>query len=481
MKKIRLLYICLSIAIASGAQIKQSQSISETFTESELVETAIVSASFIDISTQEELLSINSKTSVVPASVLKLVTTASALEFLGEDFKFKTSIYADGLISDGILNGNLVIVGGGDPTLGSSYFDSKEHNFLLDWVLKIKQAGIDSITGSIVVDPSIYVDQDVPKTWVWEDLGNYYGAAAQGISLYDNMFYLYFNTENRDKGTTQIVRTEPSIQDLHIENLVKSSSINRDQAYIFGSTFDSYRQIRGSLPMGRQNFKVKASIPDPSVLLGTELKSRLYQEKMIDADCIVLKKATDSDSTYLTTIYEHLSPTLSQIIRELNFHSVNLFAEHLCKHIGLKTLEEGSTIAGCKSIESFWKLQGIGSKGLFLADGSGLSRVNAISASTLAKVLVNVTQKPYYKAFENSIPLVGIEGTIANYFVGSPIKGKARIKTGSMTRVRSFAGYMTTQKGKNLAFAVMVNNYNGASADMVRQMEQLINNVYLNY
>lgn len=482
MKAFGFLLLFVYASAIGVAQTKQKTFQADAFLKSASLESATVSASFIDIETHEEIFSINPKTSAVPASIFKLVTTSSALEILGKDFRFTTTLYAKGSVADRVLNGDLIVMGGGDPTLGSSYFNIPQKEFLPDWVQQIKQSGIDSISGNIIVDPYIYKDQDVPQTWIWEDMGNYYGAAAHGISLYDNRFDLYFDTEDIDGGSTKIVKIDPEIPDLQITNMVKASSIKSDQSYVFGSSFDSFREIRGSLPKGRKSYKVGASIPDPSILLGNELKNRLCAEKMIDKNQEVQKEAiADIDTIKFLKIYEHQSPTLAQIVAKTNFYSVNLFAEHLCKHIGLKALGEGSTVAGCKAIESYWKLQGVGTKGLFVVDGSGLSHFDAISASTMAKMLVSVKQKSYFQSFKEAIPLAGKEGTVAKYFTNLPVKGHARIKTGSMMRVRSFAGYITTSKGSEIAFAVIVNNYMGNGTEAIKMMEQLINYAYLNY
>jgi len=140
----------------------------------------------------------------------------------------------------------------------------------------------------------------------------------------------------------------------------------------------------------------------------------------------------------------------------------------------------GSTLAGTKAMKEFWASKGINTNNLFLADGSGLSRQNALTAKTLVDILVYMkNHSQWFDAFENSIPITGLEGTQKYYFQESVLKGKARAKTGSMTRVRSMAGYMTTQSGKEVAFAIIINNYNVTTASMKTQMEALIENLYL--
>ena len=158
---------------------------------------------------------------------------------------------------------------------------------------------------------------------------------------------------------------------------------------------------------------------------------------------------------------------------------MNLYAETLLKHIGLSVMGEGSTLVGTTAIKDFWTKNGIDTQNLFMADGSGLSRQNAMTAKTLVDILVYMkTKSRSFDAYYNSIPIMGVEGTQKYYFQESVLKGKARAKTGSMTRVRSMAGYMTTLNGKEVAFAIMVNNYNGASSEVVNQIEKLLEKIY---
>lgn len=157
-----------------------------------------------------------------------------------------------------------------------------------------------------------------------------------------------------------------------------------------------------------------------------------------------------------------------------------MFAEHLCKHLGLYNFQDGSTTSGCKAIEEFWSKRLNQSAPFFAADGSGLSRANGISAQVLCQIMSQMKNSSNGQNFVESLPLAGIEGTMANYFTQSVVKGKIRVKSGSMTRVRSLAGYMTTAKGTELCFAIMVNNFTGTPAASVSEMETLIEWAYNN-
>ncbi|MDA3930291.1 MAG: D-alanyl-D-alanine carboxypeptidase/D-alanyl-D-alanine-endopeptidase [Prolixibacteraceae bacterium] len=476
-----LFILLLLISTHAFSQTDSSQLWLYNFLNDEAASNSPVSLCVSNTSTNEVLLDENADLTIIPASTLKLITSAAALEILGADFTFKTQLFLNGEVVDSTLYGNIIIKGGGDPTLGSAYlFGANKGNFLANWANTIKAIGIDSIHGNIIVDPSIYSDQDVPQTWIWEDLGNYFGAAAQGISLYDNTFRIVFETDSNNGGDTKVIGTEPYIPELELKNEVKASSKNRDNAYVYGSTFDNYRIVKGTLPMGREKFSIKASIPNPSLLLAHEFRKALLVNNVnITGE---LLKSTYSFSENDSLLITWKSPQLHKIVKQLNYESVNLFAEHLCKHIGLKTYGEGTTNKGTKAIKEFWKNKGINTDFIFLADGSGLSRANAISSNTLVEVLNYMqnesSNSEYYKL---SIPFTGMQGTQKYYFQHSFLKGKAQAKSGSMTRVRSFAGYMTTHKGTPISFAIIINNFNCGSFEMASKLEKLIEGFYSTY
>ncbi|MCD6557306.1 MAG: D-alanyl-D-alanine carboxypeptidase/D-alanyl-D-alanine-endopeptidase, partial [Bacteroidales bacterium] len=210
-----------------------------------------------DIKTGEIIASYHSDKSFMPASTQKLFTTATALEVLGPDFKFTTSLQYSGRIDtvSGILYGNILIKGGGDPTLGSKYFDStKDKQFFNDWLKAIKKLGIDSVAGAVVADASVFDYNIVPITWSWNNMGNYYGAGANGLTVFDNYYTVFFNISNTIGELTEIVNVIPNIPNLVFDNTSTSDSITYDNSYIFGAPFSNQRYVRGKLPAGKNNF-----------------------------------------------------------------------------------------------------------------------------------------------------------------------------------------------------------------------------------
>ena len=413
--------------------------------------------------------------SLVPGSTLKLLTTSTALELLGSDYRFQTELAYSGEIRNDSLIGNVYIVGGGDPALGSKYF--KEHylsnNFLDEWVTKLKELQIKTITGNLITDATIFEEQMIPNTWIWEDLGNYYGAGACGLSVYDNLYKIHFSSPLLPDKLTQIQYTDPFIPELDMENQVKSSDENRDQAYVFGAPTASKRIVRGTIPKGKSDFVIKASIPNPPYLLAWQLMERL-QDANIVIDGSIQKREEKQELPMLHQITKTLSPKLIDIIRVTNHESVNLFAEHLLKYLSYLMNGQGTTKDGIEVVSDFWKKRGIDMDGLFMADGSGLSRFNAITTKQMVEVLNYMkTKSPQSDAFFSTIPYVP-NGTL--YFF-NPVNfpgHSLQAKSGSMTRVRCYAGELTTKHKQKILFAIFLNNFSCSQRKAINLVEELL-------
>ena len=472
--KLYTLFFFLSITSVVNAQNKLTVALNNFILDPEL-KNASINCCVMDVESGEIVLETIPQISVVPASVQKTITTATAIELLGPDYTFKTTLSYFGELNKktGVLKGGLLIKGGGDACLGSEYFKEHYNGFEQKWIDAIKKAGIKRIEGPILYDASIYDDQQIPRTWIWEDMGNYYGAGALGLNIFDNMYRIYFSSPKAPGKPTKIVKIDPEVPDLELDNQVKSAANNRDNAYVFGSPYNMSRVVRGTIPANRNSFAVKASIPDPPLFVAQYLK-RVLQGGGI---CVVgepekTKICVDDNKNYVH-LYTIESPTLKEIIRETNVESINLFAEQLLKHIGLQLTGEGSTASGVKAVMEFWEDKGIQCEGMFLVDGSGLSRFNAITARQLVDVISYMSlQSPYSSEYIKSLPEAGINGTMKYYFKDR-LPDDGRIKTGSMTRVRSMAG-LVGSKGKRKVFAIMVNNYSCSGSELKKKMEQLV-------
>jgi len=439
----------------------------DDFAKSLLLENANVSLLVKDANTGQTLYQFRPKSLATPASTMKLVTTATALELLGPDFCFETKLEIDGKISkDSVLTGNLYIHGGGDPTLGSEKLGEKD--FFPRWIQAVKIAGIKRITGQIIADASLYDDEGVNPHWTWEDIGNYYAAGAYGISYMDNTYKLVLRS-GQEGTTPEIFKINPEIQELTFDNQLKSTGISFDSAYFYGAPYSNQRIIRGEIPANRTEFVIKGDIPNPGLLLAQH-----FHTKLVENGFNISQLPTDklSGNAKRKVIYTHDSPPLEQIVTEINIHSNNHFAEHVFRYLSLKNSPVATSNGAVSAIESFWKSKGLPVDQLIQYDGSGLSPQNVVSAQFYVELLLYMkTKSGNGTIFYNSLPVAGESGTLSSLLKNTPLKGKVHAKSGTISRVKCYAGYIDAN-GKNLVFAMLVNNANGSSKEVVKKMEE---------
>ncbi len=434
-----------------------------------------------DINSGEVISSLNSDLSLAPASTQKLITTATALEILGSNYKFKTRLEYTGEIDTqtGILEGNLIIKGGGDPTLGSKYFTKTEINTLFGkWVKAVSDAGIKYINGNIIADASLYGYQTVPPKWTWEDMGNYFGAGPNGLTIRDNSYSLFFNTSSVKGAKTEIVKIKPEIPELEIQNNVISDAIHSDLSYIFGAPYTYERITEGRLPLNRTEYEVKGSLPDPALFASRLLKHKLKIYGIASGQATTFRinsELKNADTLKHNLILTTYSPQLKEIIRLTNFKSINLFAEHLYKQTQLYIASFNLTKVSKKFIKYFWQSKGINTEGMFIFDGSGLSRYNGITAKQLVSVLRYMkTKSKNAEVYYNSIPVAGKDGTVKSMCKNTNAANNMHIKSGSLKNVRAYAGYVKTKSGRELAFSIITNNFNCSSSVARKKIEKVL-------
>lgn len=392
---------------------------------------AIVSFYAVDCSTGKVLLEQNSHYSLIPSSCMKIPTTAAALELLGADCRFQTHLEYDGrLDQEKTLHGNLYIRGGGDPCLGSDRTSGSWEKQIALWADAIEELGIKKIEGNLIGDGTKWEKALAVPSWSWEDLGNYYGAGACALTFHENGYTLFFQPGKSVGDPTKIVRTDPPLLPIDFVNEVKTGPIGSgDRACIYGSEFARAQYVRGTVPAQVEEFSIKGAIPDPPLYCAQVLAHALQKRGIvIEGNEIPQKERTQFHTTH--------SPAASEIVYHANQKSVNLYAEHLLKAVGEKVYGFGSTDSGIKAIADFWSRQNLDLEGFHMVDGSGLSRKNLVTAKQLVEMLTEIKKKSYFPIFLNSLPH----------------KGCARAKSGSMSLVRSYAGY-----AGDIAFAIIIN------------------------
>lgn len=417
-----------------------------------------------------------------PASVLKTVATATALEILGEDYRYPTTLEYDGILENGTLEGNLYIKGSGDPSLGSSHFAPGQNKFLSTWIAALQKAGIKHITGSVISDESIFDTEGVSIKWLREDMGNYYAPGSYGISIFDNMYKLSLQTGAA--GTRPVLKgTEPDIPFIRFKNYLKAAPVSSDSAYIIGAPLDDVRYLYGVLPANREAYVLKGDIPDPALYLARYLTDQL-QQKGIRVDgspsCYRIEVEENrwkkGERKEIVTTY---SPTLREIASICNHVSHNLYADALVKTVGLQYKPRRNEMIssfgrGVQVVKEYWEKKGLDVFPLRMNDGSGLAPADKVSAGFMGELLVYMaTESAVSDAFIASLPQAGIEGSVRNFLKGSKLQGKAHLKSGGITGVRSYAGYIT-KDGKTYAVAVFSNNYSCPMSRMTGALEKLL-------
>lgn len=417
-----------------------------------------------------------------PASVLKTVATATALEILGEDYRYPTTLEYDGILENGTLEGNLYIKGSGDPSLGSSHFAPGQNKFLSTWIAALQKAGIKHITGSVISDESVFDTEGVSIKWLREDMGNYYAPGSYGISIFDNMYKLSLQTGAA--GTRPVLKgTEPDIPFIRFKNYLKAAPVSSDSAYIIGAPLDDVRYLYGVLPANREAYVLKGDIPDPALYLARYLTDQL-QQKGIRVDgspsCYRIEVEENrwkkGERKEIVTTY---SPTLREIASICNHVSHNLYADALVKTVGLQYKPRRNEMIssfgrGVQVVKEYWEKKGLDVFPLRMNDGSGLAPADKVSAGFMGELLVYMaTESAVSDAFIASLPQAGIEGSVRNFLKGSKLQGKAHLKSGGITGVRSYAGYIT-KDGKTYAVAVFSNNYSCPMSRMTRALEKLL-------
>jgi len=427
-------------------------------------------------SVENSIYKYNSQISLVPASVLKLFTTATALELLGGNMSFKTTLQYSGNIIDGhILNGNIIIKGGGDPTLGRN----DESNIVSRWGNAIKNLGIDSISGKIIGDASIYEDELACPTWSFGEIENYYCQPASGLTFKDNVFELRFNLGIRSSFYSNSVNMKPYVPGIKFNNFSTGASIGELQTYFLGMPYGKSFDIQGYYPSGQSNCVMEGTMNDPALFAAYQLNFWLKRNGVKTCDTATTMRELKLSSNFIKTekkeIMSTYSPRLYSIISETNLISRNLFAEHILKHLGLRRSGVGNRQSGINSEIAFWSSKKMNTNGMFINDGSGISRYNGITTYQLAFVLSYMKNKSKnYTSFKNTLPESGKTGTMRRIGKNTSAEGRIFAKSGSMSRVCSYAGYVDTKSGKTLIFAFITNNFTCSIEEMKNKYEKIM-------
>ncbi|MDD3280128.1 MAG: D-alanyl-D-alanine carboxypeptidase/D-alanyl-D-alanine-endopeptidase [Bacteroidales bacterium] len=424
-----------------------------------------------EVKTNRILVNYNAEKNFVPASLQKLPLTAIALQQLGSRYTFKTYMLTSGTVKDGILNGNLYLVGGGDPTLGSTRFSATHPDVIFEqWSKVIKENGIHTINGNIYFDASFFDSHPLNDAWMWGDVGNYYGAGALGLSWHENMFVVNMVPADSIGRKAMLSSVYPPLPpDILLYNEVNTVK-NGVESYlmIYGDSYSKQREICGNIAVNKTQLSAKGALPMPGYVCAWNFKNFLQTKGIRIFDAIY---AIDIDSldTKTDTIYVNHSPSLSVIVNQINKTSNNVYAEAVFKLLG-----KGSYVGGASAFKAGLTRMGIATNSINIVDGSGLSSVNFISPLALCEVLYDVSTKTYYTQYVHSLSQAGVSGTLRNVLKNKPKGSNIYAKSGTMTGVRAYAGYAINAKGETYCFAIIVNNFTCQSVLVKEKLENIL-------
>jgi len=461
MRKIQIITVCLiAITIIHAQPIHQKlEEKVKHFLADGQMKHAILGLYVVNSKTGKVVYDLNGQVGLAPASTQKIFTAIAALDTLGSHYRYKTPIGYSGQIQGDTLNGNLVVVGYGDPSLGSwRYPNTKMQQVLHTITLAVSAAGIHTINGDIVLDDSKFSYQPVPGGWPWADVGNYYGSGTWALNWNENQYDLLLNPGETEGDLVAIAGTKPWLPPT-LSNLVTTGPKGSgDNTNIYMAPYATTGLVDGTAPAGEKNFVVSGSMPYPADVLGKAIFDNLsaaniqVQGRVITGHQLFInKQAVPSFNSSLLLIR---SPSLDSLVYWFLQKSINFYGETFARTIAFENIGIGATQEGVDIIRNYWQAKGVEKSSLKMVDGSGLSPQNRVAAAAEVAALQYAKTAGWYSSFYNALPTYN--GT--------------KMKSGTIGGVKGYAGYQTAADGSQYTFSIIVNNYDGSVENVIQNM-----------
>ena len=430
-----------------------------------------------------------SRKMLVPASTMKAVTTGLALHSLGADYRFETRIGYAGSISGGTLHGDLYIIGGGDPTLGSrNHIAEPVEKTFAAWRAMLADAGINRIDGKIIGDARFFDHISEIGSWQWNDIGTYYGTGVSGLSFNENMQNINVTPGESPGDPLKISVGYPELPWMEYRfACVTGKPGTGNTLYLYTSPFSTTGEMRGTLASDRSTKTEQVSNKFPAYTCAWH-----FMKYLDGCGVTCTGGAADTGSVFgvpedriaaqdsIMVLGSTFSPELSVIVSETNHESNNMYAETLFKTLGKEYCGKGCYDSSLVAVNCLLRELGLDTdRGVNIADGSGLSRQGCISPEFMCGFLKAMMDSPAFCEYSESLPQPGGAGTLIYNMrrYTSDIKARIRMKSGSMTGVRCYCGYIIPTEGSRddtIVFSVMVNNYFGPAARLQDFLDRLI-------
>ena len=411
------------------------------------------------LDTGERLFDLNADKLMMPASNMKILTLSATAEALGWDYRFTTTLETSGTISGGVLHGDLVVRSNGDPSINAR--ENRADALLVEWVRALQAAGISSIDGRIVGDDQAFDDEGIGAGWAWDYLQYDYAAPVGALEFNEDVAALSISP-GPAAGSTAVV----SLSRGSGLELINHATTGAEET---ANTLDYSRhlerpilEVTGSIPLGAQTLTRSVAVVNPTVFFAQSLKDGLIARGIpvsgdaADVDDIAAEMASSERRVLVTT----QSPPLRDLATVLMKVSQNLYAETFLKALGASKNGLGTTEGGRIAARNTLTSWGVARDGYVMYDGSGLSRYNYVTASTVTTILEHMYKDPrHHDAFVTTLPIAGKDGTIASRMRGTRAEGNAVAKTGSISNARSLSGFVKTQDGEMLVFSNLSNDF----------------------
>ena len=418
----------------------------------------------LDAKTGKNIFSVNEQTGLAPASCQKILTSIAAFELMGKNFRYRTDLGYAGSLDAGTLQGDLQVTGSGDPTLGSwRWKETGKESVLAEFVAAVRDAGIKHVTGRILINDANFSIQAIPGGWVWDDIGNYYGAGTWSVNWGENQYDLFLQAGSKIGEPTKIESIKPSLGGISIYNQIKTGiKGSGDNGYIYLPIYAREGFTEGTIPLGEDHFVISGSTPYAPAAFGQSLQealgeSQIYCGQEVETTLSLSRKGI-SWSNPNVQLYTHYSPSLDSLNFWFLKKSINLYGEALVKTIAYEKTGNGNTAKGVELVRGFWKGQGIEASSINIMDGSGLSPQNRVTTAALVKALLYAQSRQWYPSFFSALPLIN----------------GMHMKSGSIGGSRSFAGYQKSAHGQEYVFAMIVNNFDGDAGDIIKKMWEVL-------
>ena len=410
------------------------------------------------LETGRVLYALNARKLMMPASNMKIVTLAAAAETLGWDYRFKTTLETDAEIEGGILKGNLIVRGGGDPTINSR--GNRARALFDEWAAALKAAGISRINGNVVADASLFDSRGLGQGWSWDYLEAGYAAPSSALEFNENVATLTVRP-GAARGVPAELELPPSTG-LGLVHHVTTGDAGSSTTIGFERVPDSnYLDVTGSIAVDARPATREVAVANPGLYFAHSLTLALIERGVpVRGIPVVFQRSSLLAPLPRTAIVESQSPPLREIATTMMKVSQNLYAETLLKAVGAAGGSTGTASAGRAAAQKIFEAWGVQPDSYVQADGSGLSRYDFVTAEMIVTLLERLHKDPrHHDAFVATLPIAGKDGTISTRMKNTRAEANAVAKTGSIANVRALSGYVRTRDGEMLVFSILANSF----------------------